>query len=134
MSLSGFLSGYKWSELLLIVLLAIIVLLVYFLGPPWLVALVFLALGVAGIISVVLVKKGIKKPETTKPFRTLAGYALVSTGFIGYGLDGLFTALEWHPESRTPFYWVTSTLIVIMYICLFVGLVIEWRAFLKRKR
>ena len=134
MSKPAFLWGYTKLELVALVLLVLIALAIISLGPTWLKGAVFLTLGSAGIISLILVKKGIKKPESLRPFRTHIGYLFVSIGFLGYGLDEVLSDLGWYPDAGSVFYWPLGAVIVLMVLCLFVGFLIEYRAFRKRKR
>jgi hypothetical protein len=133
MSKPAFLWGYTKSKLIALALLLLIALSIFFLGPRWLKGAAFLTLGIAGIISLILVKKGIKKPEILRPFRTHIGYLLLSIGFLGYGLDNVFTDMGWYPDADSALYWPLGAVMVLMALCLFVGLLIEWRAFMKRK-
>lgn len=124
--------GYEKSQLLKAALVILVALAVVFLGPLWMKGMLGVALGIAGLVVVILVKRGIKEPKSFRPLRTPVGVLLLSIGVLGFGLDDLLTAFEVPGSSGFGLQMILEAVLVVMILCLFVGIVVEWRAWRNR--
>jgi hypothetical protein len=136
---SSFLRGPTRRQVVLLgVLLVVGAIFIFF--PDWdrgnvgiALGILGIAAGVFGLISTLLLKLGKVKPGSSSAGETVLGMLLSSIGLLGFGLDHLFAALEESAASGFRLPMILVEVLPFMILCLFVGLVIEWRAGKKRE-
>jgi hypothetical protein len=91
------------------------------------------ATGVSGVISAFLLKFGRVKPGSPWAGETFLGMLLLGIGVLGFGLEHLSAAFEEVAASESNPPVIMGLVLLIKFLGIPVGMVIEVRARKKRK-